>query len=134
MGFTFRILPILRWIQHWNGQPFTFSLRCNEVITKKLYQIIFFLQQYLICVRNGGGSFLIPFVIAMFLVGMPLFYLEVLIGQFSGRSPLTLWGHFCPAFKGVGFAMTLVSFGTLFYYMPFTWSSIYVGLFILASN
>ena len=59
--------------------------------------------------KNGGGAFLIPFTIAIFVVGIPLFYLEVILGQFSGRSPLTMWRKICPAFKGIGYSMTVSS-------------------------
>ena len=58
--------------------------------------------------RNGGGAFLIPFTIAMILVGIPLFYMESILGQFSGRSPLSLW-VISPAFKGIGYSMTVSS-------------------------
>ena len=35
----------------------------------------------------------------MVLCGMPLFYLELIIGQFSSLSPLSVW-RLCPMFKG----------------------------------
>ncbi|CAD7011569.1 unnamed protein product [Ceratitis capitata] len=32
---------------------------------------------------NGGGAFLIPYLIVLFLIGKPIYYLEMAIGQFS---------------------------------------------------
>ena len=58
--------------------------------------------------RNGGGAYLIPFTIFMFIAEAPLFYMEAILGQFSGRSPLNLW-EFCPAFKGVGISCTILA-------------------------
>ena len=75
--------------------------------------------------ENGGGAFLIPFTIFMLIGGAPLFYLELLLGQFSGKSALTLW-VICPILKGIGYSMTLLTFIASIYYMPFTWSLVYL--------
>ena len=32
--------------------------------------------------KHGGGSFLIAYTVMLFLIGLPLFFLEVTIGQF----------------------------------------------------
>lgn len=50
--------------------------------------------------RNGGGAFLIPFFFFLITSGGPLYYLEVCLGQFTGRGA----GHafeFCPLLKGL---------------------------------
>ena len=36
-----------------------------------------------IAYENGGGSFLIPYLIMVFVVGMPVFFMEQLIGQYG---------------------------------------------------
>ncbi|XP_046822009.1 sodium-dependent nutrient amino acid transporter 1-like isoform X3 [Vespa crabro] len=53
--------------------------------------------------KNGGGAFLIPYVILLFLVGKPFYFLEMIMGQFSGRSSIRVW-NVSPAFVGVGWA------------------------------
>lgn len=53
--------------------------------------------------ENGGGAFLIPYVFLLFLVGKPIYYLEMIIGQFSGKSFIKLW-CISPALKGIGWA------------------------------
>lgn len=53
----------------------------------------------ILCARNGTGAFLIPFVIFMIACGFPLYYIEVSLGQFCGKSA-GLAFEFCPLFKG----------------------------------
>ena len=38
-----------------------------------------------IAYENGGGSFLIPYTVMLFLIGLPLFFLEVAIGQYHHK-------------------------------------------------
>lgn len=49
--------------------------------------------------ENGGGAFLIPYVILLFLVGKPFYFLEMIIGQFSSNSSVKVWGM-SPGFVG----------------------------------
>ncbi|XP_015590857.1 sodium-dependent nutrient amino acid transporter 1 [Cephus cinctus] len=53
--------------------------------------------------ENGGGAFLIPYIIVLFLVGKPFYYLEMVIGQFSSKSCVQIW-RLSPACVGVGWA------------------------------
>ena len=46
-----------------------------------------------------AGAFLIPYVIYLFLVGMPLVLLELAYGQFSSLSPIEVW-KMSPLFQG----------------------------------
>lgn len=50
--------------------------------------------------ENGGGAFLIPYIIVLLLIGRPLYYLEMLLGQFSSRGSVDTFSSFTPAFKG----------------------------------
>lgn len=52
--------------------------------------------------ENGGGAFLIPYLIVLFLVGKPIYYLEMIIGQFSSRGAVKVW-DLCPALRGKSF-------------------------------
>ena len=51
------------------------------------------------CSRNGGGAFLIPFFFFLITAGGPLYYMEVCLGQFTGKSA-GLAFEFCPLLKG----------------------------------
>ncbi|XP_076436737.1 sodium- and chloride-dependent GABA transporter 1-like [Babylonia areolata] len=61
-----------------------------------------------LCERNGGGAFLIPFVMSLLLIGLPLFAMEVVLGQFSARNALQMWS-ISPIFKGAGVGMVIAS-------------------------
>lgn len=66
--------------------------------------------------QNGGGAFLIPYFIMLFLCGMPLFCMELAIGQYFSLGPVTSWTALCPIAKGVGFAVLVISFLCTVYY------------------
>lgn len=64
---------------------------------------------------NGGGAFLIPYLLLLFIVGRPLYYMEMVMGQFSSRGPIKVW-KCVPALKGIGFAQIITNcFLTIFY-------------------
>ncbi|XP_069743885.1 sodium- and chloride-dependent neutral and basic amino acid transporter B(0+)-like [Narcine bancroftii] len=65
--------------------------------------------------KNGGGAFVIPYVIMLAIVGMPLFFLECSRGQFSSSGPISAWKA-VPLLQGVGVSKIIVSaFVTLYY-------------------
>lgn len=49
--------------------------------------------------ENGGGAFLIPYIIVLFVVGKPFYYLEMILGQFTSSSSIRIW-NMSPAFVG----------------------------------
>ena len=53
-----------------------------------------------LCFENGGGAFLIPYVCMLFLCGMPLFFMELALGQYVSLGPVTSWAAICPLAKG----------------------------------
>ena len=52
-----------------------------------------------LCYTNGGGAFLIPYFLMLLLVGIPVFFQELIVGQYSGKGPLHIWSM-CPIFQG----------------------------------
>ncbi|XP_046366329.2 sodium-dependent dopamine transporter-like [Haliotis rufescens] len=69
-----------------------------------------------LCYKNGGGAFLIPYLLMLILGGIPLFYMELALGQFNRTGAITCWGRICPLFKGIGWAVVLIAFYTDFFY------------------
>ncbi|KAH8236195.1 hypothetical protein KR026_006411, partial [Drosophila bipectinata] len=59
--------------------------------------------------ENGGGAFLIPYIIVLFLIGKPMYYLEMIMGQFTSQGTVKIWSV-CPGFVGVGYGQ---AFGTI---------------------
>ncbi|XP_064538050.1 sodium-dependent nutrient amino acid transporter 1 [Drosophila montana] len=55
-----------------------------------------------IALENGGGAFLIPYLVVLLLVGRPIYYLEVIIGQFCSQGCIGAF-DMAPIFKGVAY-------------------------------
>ncbi|XP_055540272.1 sodium- and chloride-dependent glycine transporter 1 isoform X2 [Wyeomyia smithii] len=68
-----------------------------------------------LCYRNGGGAFLVPYLLMLFLCGIPLFFLEVCLGQFSGTGCVTVF-KIVPLLKGAGLAIVVINFICSSYY------------------
>ncbi|XP_067135206.1 sodium- and chloride-dependent glycine transporter 1-like [Centruroides vittatus] len=65
--------------------------------------------------ENGGGAFLVPYLIMLLLAGKPMYFLELAFGQYSGKSCLVVWSS-VPLAKGVGFGMMTVCLIIVIYY------------------
>ncbi|XP_058828159.1 sodium-dependent nutrient amino acid transporter 1-like [Topomyia yanbarensis] len=65
--------------------------------------------------ENGGGAFVIPYLIVLLLVGRPIYYLEMLIGQFSSRGCIEVYDA-APAMRGIGYGQTYSTFIVMTYY------------------
>ncbi|XP_054737450.1 sodium-dependent nutrient amino acid transporter 1-like isoform X2 [Anastrepha obliqua] len=64
---------------------------------------------------NGGGAFLIPYLIVLFLIGKPIYYLEMAIGQFSSRGSVKVF-NLCPAMRGIGLGQAFMVYLLATYY------------------
>ncbi|KAL2298419.1 hypothetical protein Nmel_015414 [Mimus melanotis] len=69
-----------------------------------------------ICYQNGGGAFLIPYTLMAVFGGVPLFYMELALGQFHRTGAIPIWKRICPIFKGIGFAICIIGLYVSFYY------------------
>ncbi|CAG9784591.1 unnamed protein product [Diatraea saccharalis] len=61
-----------------------------------------------LCYRNGGGAFLIPYFLTLFLCGIPLVYLETTLGQFASAGCISVF-NINPLFKGAGYATVVLN-------------------------
>ncbi|XP_043242320.1 sodium-dependent neutral amino acid transporter B(0)AT3-like [Amphibalanus amphitrite] len=66
--------------------------------------------------RNGGGAFLIPFFIMLFILGIPVFYLELAVGQRLRKGAIGVWNQVSPYLGGIGMASCFVSLNVALYY------------------
>uniref|UniRef100_A0A4W6GCB5 Transporter n=1 Tax=Lates calcarifer TaxID=8187 RepID=A0A4W6GCB5_LATCA len=69
-----------------------------------------------VCYQNGGGAFLIPYILMAIFGGVPLFYMELALGQFHRTGAISIWKHICPIFKGIGYAICIIALYVSFYY------------------
>uniref|UniRef100_A0A673K4F0 Transporter n=1 Tax=Sinocyclocheilus rhinocerous TaxID=307959 RepID=A0A673K4F0_9TELE len=82
-----------------------------------------------LCYKNGGGVFLIPYLLMVFVGGVPVFFLEIALGQFMKQGGVASW-NIAPLFKGLGLAsMVIVFFCNTYYIMVLVW-----GLYFLAHS
>uniref|UniRef100_A0AAR2JNX6 Transporter n=1 Tax=Pygocentrus nattereri TaxID=42514 RepID=A0AAR2JNX6_PYGNA len=82
-----------------------------------------------LCYKNGGGVFLIPYVLMVFVGGIPVFFLEIALGQFMKQGGVSAW-NIAPLFKGLGLAsMVIVFFCNTYYIMILAW-----GLYFLVHS
>ncbi|XP_069117763.1 sodium- and chloride-dependent creatine transporter 1-like [Argopecten irradians] len=80
-----------------------------------------------ICYKNGGGAFLIPYFLCLFLIGTPCVFLQFSYAQYSNLGPGKVW-ECCPLFKGIGYGMMTLTFivGT-YYSVILSWTLYYFG-------
>ncbi|ESO92910.1 hypothetical protein LOTGIDRAFT_120149 [Lottia gigantea] len=80
-----------------------------------------------LCYKNGGGAFLVPYLIAVATVGFPVKFLEVAVGQYMRQGGIGMW-NICPILKGVAICTSVFVFLEVSYYvMIFVWVLFYLG-------
>lgn len=80
-----------------------------------------------LCYKSGGGAFLIPYFVMLFVCGIPLLLMELAVGQFTRRGPIGAIEKLCPFFKGAGVGTVIMSFllGT-YYNVIIAWAIYYL--------
>uniref|UniRef100_W8B974 Transporter n=1 Tax=Ceratitis capitata TaxID=7213 RepID=W8B974_CERCA len=68
-----------------------------------------------IAFQNGGGAFVIPYLIVLLIIGRPVYYLEIILGQFSGRGCIKAF-NMTPIMKGVAAGQVLATGASITYY------------------
>ncbi|XP_071502065.1 sodium- and chloride-dependent GABA transporter ine-like [Diadema antillarum] len=79
-----------------------------------------------LCYKSGGGAFLIPYFITLFLTGLPLLLLELGLGQYVRYGPVETFKKITPLLKGTGVATVMITFLlTTYYNVIMTWALFY---------
>lgn len=112
----------LRERDSWSGR-FDFLLACcgSAVGLGNVWRFPY------LCYRNGGGAFLIPYMIVVLISGIPVFLLEVALGQQTKLGAIQSWNAICPLLSGIGVASAVIVFFTLCYYaIILAWALFYL--------
>ncbi|XP_019748830.1 sodium- and chloride-dependent GABA transporter 2 [Hippocampus comes] len=81
-----------------------------------------------LCYKNGGGAFFIPYLIFLFTCGIPVFFLETALGQYTSEGGITSWRKICPLFEGVGYAtQVIVALLNIYYVIVLAWAIFYLS-------
>jgi len=70
-----------------------------------------------ICYANGGGAFLIPYLVAIFTAGIPLLILEFSVGHWAREAPPKTFKKIGEKWEWVGWWTTLIPFLVATYYV-----------------
>ncbi|KAF7664346.1 hypothetical protein LDENG_00180030, partial [Lucifuga dentata] len=77
--------------------------------------------------KNGGGAFLVPYVLFLLCCGIPMFLLETAVGQYTSQGCITCWRYFCPLFEGVGYAtQVVIAYAAVSYIVIQAWAFFYL--------
>uniref|UniRef100_A0A8C9W140 Transporter n=1 Tax=Scleropages formosus TaxID=113540 RepID=A0A8C9W140_SCLFO len=81
-----------------------------------------------LCYKNGGGAFFIPYLIFLFTCGIPVFFLETSLGQYTSEGGVTCWRKISPLFEGVGYAtQVIVALLNFYYIIVLAWGIFYLS-------
>lgn len=81
-----------------------------------------------LCMKYGGVMFLIPYFVALATIGLPLYFLEIALSQYTSIGPMKLYGFISPLFRGMGWAMVfVVMLETIYYNIMIAWTIFYIG-------
>lgn len=54
------------------------------------------------------GAYLVPYFILLLIIGIPLFFLELAVGQKVRRGSIGVWNYVCPSLGGIGVSSLMV--------------------------
>uniref|UniRef100_A0A673JRS3 Transporter n=1 Tax=Sinocyclocheilus rhinocerous TaxID=307959 RepID=A0A673JRS3_9TELE len=79
-----------------------------------------------LCYKNGGGAFLIPYLVFVVTCGVPLFLLETAMGQYTQEGGITCWRRLCPLAEGIGYAgQLIILYSCMYYIIILAWALFY---------
>ncbi|XP_029027340.1 sodium- and chloride-dependent GABA transporter 2-like [Betta splendens] len=80
-----------------------------------------------LCYKNGGGAFLVPYLLLVVTCGVPLFLLETTIGQYTQEGGVTCWRRLCPIAEGIGYGGQLILiYSCMTYIIILAWALLYL--------
>uniref|UniRef100_A0A3Q1CBJ3 Transporter n=1 Tax=Amphiprion ocellaris TaxID=80972 RepID=A0A3Q1CBJ3_AMPOC len=107
---------------HWNNKiEFVLSVAGEIIGLGNVWRFPY------LCYKNGGGAFFVPYVIFFVCCGIPVFFLETALGQFTSEGGITCWRKVCPLFEGIGYATQVIEAHLNVYYIVIlAWAIFYL--------
>ncbi|KAL6479346.1 hypothetical protein MHYP_G00127790 [Metynnis hypsauchen] len=106
---------------HWkNKREFLLAVAGNVVGMGNVWRFPY------LCYRNGGGVFLVPYLMFVMTCGIPLFLLETAMGQYTQEGGITCWRRVCPLVEGLGYAGQMIQLYGMCYMMILAWALFYL--------
>ena len=97
------------------------------VIVLFFIKLPFLLHCYLFAYFCSVAVFLIPYLIMLFVIGIPLFYMESALGQMTQQGPLRAWFKICPNLWGIGLSSIIVAiYISIYYNVILSWILFYL--------
>uniref|UniRef100_A0A0K0ECR6 Transporter n=1 Tax=Strongyloides stercoralis TaxID=6248 RepID=A0A0K0ECR6_STRER len=85
--------------------------------------------------ENGGGTFIVVYLILCLIIGFPAAYMEGLLGQFSKSSPSFAFSKIIPIMKGLGWTGIMINMlMTAIYGVILSWITIYCGISLMSKH
>ena len=76
--------------------------------------------------EHGGINFLIPYFFFLIVLGLPLFFIELVLGQYVSYGPTKIYGAMSPLFTGLGYSMiAIVACSSIYYNVINSWCIFY---------
>lgn len=86
---------IVETVGHY-GSPHTHRLSLIQTYSNSLFLFL-------------AGAYLVPYLVLLIIIGIPLFFLELAVGQRIRRGSIGVWHYVCPRLGGIGFSSCIVS-------------------------
>jgi len=81
-----------------------------------------------LCANFGGAAFLIPYTVALFLIGIPVLFLEIGLGQYHQTGDVGVFGSINIRLRGIGVASVVLAYILVIYYtmlISWCWNSFF---------
>ena len=110
-----------------SGGFLSFATKAAEVRLARMNALVWINDDFIIGSYTIPGAFLIPYVLMLFVCGIPLFYMELAVGQYTRLGPFGAIGSLCPLLKVPRFD-DILQLGFFFLLLP--WRKVYGHLAI----
>ncbi|KAK0403063.1 hypothetical protein QR680_016694 [Steinernema hermaphroditum] len=87
-----------------------------------------------LCARYGGAAFFIPYISAYLIVGIPMMYIEMALGQYTSMNPYMLFDRLCNGLSGIAPAMFIVVLYRSFFFSGILSHALYVSVVALTGS